>query len=147
MESAVKKTNKGKWFATLLCTAVLALSTGAAYRYRNDINLPEISLPKLKRGEKKTQTVKCSLLANMGRRHVLKMEMAIPCRDEEQRAELEKKLPRIRSDFLSSVDQSALESWVKERDFPTIRKQVLTVINRHSKEEIGEVYFDAFNFF
>ena len=88
--------------------------------------------------------LKCQLFSNFGTQNYLALEMAIPYENKTQYADLNQKMGRIKSDMLTNIDQKEMNKWVKERDYVTIKGELLKVINKHTKKPIEHIYFDSF---
>lgn len=55
------------------------------------INIREISLSKIIKNGEDIKNVKCDVIQDIGKKGLLSMKMVIPCEDEEQLADLNKK--------------------------------------------------------
>jgi flagellar basal body-associated protein FliL len=73
--------------------------------------------------------------------------MAIPYENMEQRRDLRRKMKKIKDDFLTTIEQSKMEEWVKQRDFAAIRNEYLKIINQHTDKPIENLYFESFNIY
>jgi flagellar basal body-associated protein FliL len=121
----------------------MVFSFGILYHYREILEFPEISWEKIMPTDSRKTTVNCTITSRMGRRGALKAEVKIPCKDKKQKEKLSRMKKQIQSDFLMTVDQMALQGWIKERNYEAIRKEMLRVINRHTDEPIKNIYFDS----
>jgi hypothetical protein len=61
--------------------------------------------------------------------------------------EISNKLPRIQSEFLTTLDQGKMKNWIRYRDFDAIKGEFLSIVNRYSDRPINKIYFDSFNYF
>lgn len=127
--------------AILLITMLTIFGVGLYY-YRNQANFPMMF--KLFK-PKKIDTVKCSIASNLGTEYIVQMDLAIPYENDEQRADLMRKMPRIQSDFLMLVDQDDMERWISKSDFDALKAKLLEIVNRHSATQVKTLYFDSFN--
>ena len=72
------------------------------------------------------------------------VEMAIPCVSKTQYTNLNQKIDRIKSEMLTNIDQEEMNKWVRDRDYVSIKGELLKVINKHTKKPIENIYFDSF---
>ena len=137
--------NKGRVLAIVLSIFVLIAICVAAYFHRNEkINFEKISMLSQKKDKNGSNYIKCKLFSNIGTRDYLMMEMSIPYENKTQYSELNQKLDRIKSDMLTTIDQTEMNKWVTERDYVAIKGELLKVINKHTKKPIEHIYFDSF---
>ena len=123
--------------------ALIAISVVVFIYHDNKVNLQNLSMLKPTSGKTAPKVVKCRLFSNLGTNDYLILEMAIPYRDKEQQADLKGKIERIRSDFLTNINHRKMEKWIQERDYDSIKAELLKVINVHTKEPVEHIYFDS----
>ncbi len=131
-----------KMSVAILLIIWLSFCVVGLYYYRNQANYPIIF--KLFK-PKKIDTVKCSIASNLGTEYIVKMDLSIPYENDEQRADLMRKMPRIQSDFLMLVDQNDMERWINKSDFDALKAKLLEIVNHHSATQVKTLYFDSFN--
>ena len=137
--------NKGRFWAIVLSVFVLIIICVAAFIHHNEkINFQKISMLRQKNNKNGSNYLKCQLLSNLGAQNYLLLEMAIPYENNTQYADLNQNMDRIKSDMLTNIDQEQMNKWVKERDFVSIKGELLKVINKHTKKPVEHVYFDSF---
>ena len=83
--SAIKKMFIGSLFAGLLIFSVWAL-----LYYDKGINLHIIPLSRIINNREDITSVRCKVVQSFGKKGLLSMDMAIPCEDEKQLADLTK---------------------------------------------------------
>ena len=137
--------NTGKLIAVVL-SIFLLFATGyvVLFHHNEKIDFKKISMLKQETDENGSNYIKCQLFSNLGTQNYLMLEMAIPYENQTQYEELNQKIDRIKSDMLTNIDQEDMSKWVKERDFTTIKGELLKVINKHSNKTIENIYFDSF---
>ncbi len=89
-------------------------------------------------------TVRCTLISSVNDTQHLRMELAIPYKSRNQWVEIRKAVPRLKHEFMMSMQTKGLEEVVKRRDFNTLRSHLLRLINRHLKNPVEEIYFESF---
>lgn len=87
------------------------------------------------------------VVSNIDMQNILKMEIAIPYEDIEQKKDLKRKIKRIKNDFIGNVDQRKMEEWVKQRDFAAVKSELLKIINKNANKPIKDIYFKTFNYY
>lgn len=133
-----------KIFVTIFVAGFLILGVWALFYYDKKINIREISLSKIIKNGEDTKNVKCGVLQNMGKKNLLSMKMVIPCEDEEQLADLNKKMHIIKSDFLTNFDQTEVDEWVKNGEFGVIKTELLKIVNHYTDKPVENLYFESF---
>ena len=122
---------------------IMVFSFAMVYHYREVLELPEISWEKIMPHSRERTHFRCTFTSRIGRRGSLKAEVNVPCNDLKQQRKLSAMKKQIQSDFLMTVDQMALEKWIKERNYEAIRREFLRVVNRHTDKPVKEIYFDS----
>ncbi len=89
-------------------------------------------------------TVRCTLISPVGNSRYLRMGLAIPYKDRSQWRDIRKAVPRLKHDFMLSMEGSGLETVVQKRDFETLRAHLLRLLNRHVKRPVEQLYFESF---
>jgi len=138
-----------KSFIAIVVVALLVLGAGLLNQYREEITISKLSLSQknTKRKDEYSRFVKSSVISNLGGQTILKLEMAIPYENIEQRRDLNRKMKKIKDDLLVHVEQKKMEEWVKQRDFAAIRNEYLKIINQHTDKPIKNLYFRTFNLY
>lgn len=114
------------------------------HQYKDEIEIFKMPMSKLTKGEKDTVYAKCKVVTNIGKNTLLKIEMFIPCENENHHTEITRKMSRIKSDFLMDTDQIEMREWVKQRDFVSIKNKLLKTINRHTNKPVENIYLNSF---
>ena len=116
----------------------------ALLHYDKKIDLRKIFLSKIAKNGEDTKNVKCDVIQDMGGNGLLSMEMVIPCEDKEQVADLNKKLHIIKSDFLTNLDQTEVEEWVRDGELGVIKTELLKIVNHYTDKPVENLYFESF---
>lgn len=132
--------------AGFLLAVLIVIATGFAYYHEESINIPA-SFAGFKRKTKKVQHVQCEVVANIGARYILKMGISIPSHNKKQFDEIKEKLPRIQSEFLTTLDSGKMDDWIRNRDYEAIKRKFLHIVNRYSDRPVQNIYFNSFNYF
>ena len=138
-----------KGFIAIVVVGLLVLGAWLLNQYKEQITISKWSSSQRKTKSKNeySRFVQSSVVSNIGGRNFLKLEMAIPYEDIEQRRDLKRKMKRIKDDLLVNIEQKKMEEWVKQRDFAAIRNEYLKIINQHTDKPIENVYFKTFNIY
>ena len=75
------------------------------------------------------------------------MDITIPFEDRGQKKDINEKMPRIKSAFITGINPGKMDTWVRERNYDAIKKEFLSVLNRFSDKPVDRVYFEKFNYF
>lgn len=121
---------------------VLGICTVALFHFPSWGDVPMLVGPSA--GTRDVRTVRCSLTSNLGADSVLEMDLAIPYADYRQRNDLLRKMPRIKSDFFTLIDQVEMARWIRERNYDVLKNELLAIINRHSAARVDIFYFESF---
>ncbi|MCD6298696.1 MAG: flagellar basal body-associated FliL family protein [Deltaproteobacteria bacterium] len=135
---------KKKMFIVSLLAGLLIFGVWALLYYDKKINLHEISLSKIINNRDDITSVKCKVVQSFGKNGLLSMEMAIPCEDEKQLADLTKKMHIIKSDFLTNFDQMKIGEWVRNGDLRAIKAELLKIVNHYTDKPVENIYFESF---
>ena len=135
---------KKKMFIGSLLAILLIFGVWALLYYDKKINLREISLSKIIKKEENTKNVKCSVVQSFGKKGLLSIEMVIPCEDEEQLADLNRKMHVIKSDFLTNFDQMKIEELVRNGKLGVIKTELLKIVNHYTDKPVENLYFESF---
>jgi hypothetical protein len=133
-----------KVFITAVLSGLLIFGAWDLLYYDKRINLRELFLSKIIKNGEDTKNVKCDVIQNMGKNGLLSMKMVIPCEDEEQLADLNKKMHIIKSDFLTNLDQKKVEQWVRNGKFGVIKTELLKIVNHYTDKPVENLYFESF---
>lgn len=135
---------KKKMFIGSLLAGLLIFSVWALLYYDKGINLHIISLSRIINNREDITSVKCKVVQSFGKKGLLSMEMAIPCEDEKQLADLTKKMHIIKSDFLTNLDQMKIEEWVRNGELRTMKTELLKIVNNYTDKPVENLYFESF---
>ena len=130
----------------ILIALILACSIGFTY-YKTEPVKYVISFMKNKGKGENEKYVHFDVISNISTTYFIKFGINIPCADKAQADNIERKLPAIKSDFLTTIDHELLEKWIRTRDIATIKANFLQIINKHSDKHIETIFFNTFNYF
>jgi len=88
--------------------------------------------------------VRCFVAGTFDGKHYLRMKLAIPCEDRKQRLQLMHNLPRFKNQLMMEMSQPEIKEAIKNRDFETIRHNIIKILNTISKKPVNTVYFEGF---
>ncbi|MFC1823666.1 flagellar basal body-associated FliL family protein [Thermodesulfobacteriota bacterium] len=114
-----------------------------AYRFREDIKIPELLVPLVDGARPSGRYVKAILVSRIGEKD-LRLKLLLPCADKQHQVELMQKMPRIKNSFLQSADHPNFAEPFDRRDFKEIKKFLLKVVNNVSDRPVKDVYFENF---
>jgi len=124
---------------------VLIICIGLVW-YNSDSKNIQISSFKFNKNKKYEKTVQVSIISNLGPSHLMKMNIAIPCNDRSQCADLTQNMSRMKSGFLTQLGQEEMKDLIDDRDFNAIKKAYMSVINRVAEKPVDNIYIDSFNY-
>lgn len=125
---------------------IFALLLSGIYLSRESrIGLPSITMEMPRHDGANARSVKCRIAVNIASTSIVRMAIAIPYRDGEQKADLNRNIPRITSDFVTMTDSATIQELIETRDFATLKAALLTSINRYTKEPVHTLYFESLN--
>ncbi len=75
----------------------------------------------------------------------LSINYYIPCQNMKQRQQILKTLPGIKNDLIISFSKPELVHSIERRDFKTIKKHFITIINKYTEKKINKLYLTYFN--
>ena len=136
-----------KIFTTALIIGLSVLCIGLLDHYKADINFSKISIKKCKRDDGYSRHLRYKMVSNLGEGKILKMEMAIPYENREERIDLKRNMQKIKNDILVTFDQEEMEEWVEQRNFEAIKSKYLAIINQYTDKPVKELFFASFNIF
>jgi len=110
------------------------------YNYREEIHIPQITLEPFRHSG---GNVECLVVTTI-RDKSLRLSFSIPAKDKRHRERLIRELPRIKHELLMSADDPEMVSYFEKRDFVSIRKKVIELVNKHLEKPVDTVYFDSF---
>ena len=138
-----------KSFIAIVVVGLLVLGPWILNQYKEEITISKFLLIQRKTKDKDeySRFVQSRVISNIGGQNILKLEMAIPYENIEQRRDLKQNMKKIKDDLLVHIEQRKMEEWIKQRDFAAIKKEYLKIINQHTDKPIKIIYFKSFNLF
>ena len=138
-----------KSFIAIVVVGLLVLGPWILNQYKEEITISKFLLIQRKTKDKDeySRFVQSRVISNIGGQNILKLEMAIPYENIEQRRDLKQNMKKIKDDLLVHIEQRKMEEWIKQRDFAAIRNEYLKIINQHTDKPIKIIYFKSFNLF
>ena len=135
----------GKMVLKILGVLVLICCLGLVW-YHSDSKNIQISSFKFNKKNTSGKTVKVSIISNLGPKYLMKMNIAIPCSDKAQCADLTQNKSRMKSGFLTQLGREEMKDLIDDRDFKAIKKAYMSVINRFAEKPVDNIYIDSFNY-
>jgi flagellar basal body-associated protein FliL len=142
-----RKKNERNFFkkgGIFLFTAMLVAGTLISWRYRDELRIPMTNLGEALNPMHPRDLVRCYVAGTVDGKHYLRMKLAIPCKDREQRLYLTHNLPRFKNQLMMKMSQPEIEEAVRNRDFETLRYHVINILNTISRKPVSTVYFEGF---
>ena len=132
----------GKVTVTIIFLGLILFFFSGLILYHKDIiKLPMISMEKRGTGQNYLKKVSVSIMTNMSTdNRLLKIDIAIPCRSQDQHDDVMKNVRAIRSDFLLKIDQRNIEERLRDRDFDSIKAAFRDIVNEHVEHPVDTIY-------
>lgn len=102
-------------------------------------------LEDLFQGNGKNQEVEITMVANIESK-VLRIRFRVYCKDEEQRQETKKKVPRIQHELVNEVKERGMILAILEHDLASVREHVLQTVNGVMTHPVHSVHMVRFFF-
>jgi hypothetical protein len=141
----LKRFFKKEWIITTIIFSVLIIFGTTNYFYRTKYGLKVIPLEKIKHYFTFKGDVKTTMLLNMGKENILRMDISFPCENKKLHSQLTGNLPAIVSDFLVETDQEELDAWIQHGNTMAIKKRLIKIANKHTDQKVTSVFFEALN--
>jgi len=132
-------------FIIVVIVAILVGILGFAYNYKDDFDLQlQLNNTKEKLFVIKKMNVKFSVNTSIAK-DTLSIKYYVPCSTLEQRTHLVKNLPMIKHGIMIAMNRPKMTTAVHKRDFESIKKYSLKVINDYSIKKVDKIYLDYFS--
>jgi flagellar basal body-associated protein FliL len=135
---------KGRRFLLCFLATLLAVCAGIFYCEREKFRLPDISRASIFEDKKSAGKVRCFVITNVSDRTYLRLRLAIPCAGKGQRADLERRLPRLKHEFLMVLNEPDMETFIRDRNFEAMRRELVRVVNQNVEQPVETLYFEGF---
>lgn len=99
-----------------------------------------------KNKETKLRNAHIDFVTNMGTNYHARLEIAVPCENKKQYAEVRQKAPQIKNALITTIEQEEFAMLIATRDFDAIKKTYISVINRFTDKPIDTIYINSFNY-
>ena len=131
------------YFLAILLVFILTL-TGMAYHYRGEIHIPrKLMAVKDRFFSIRGPSVKFDVATSIGDQH-LWVKFSAPCINMRHKNQILKRLPKIKHELLMSMSRPEVIQAIEVRDFKSIKKHSLQIINNFSPELINKLYLEFF---
>lgn len=142
----MKKTNEKRAFFILICLLLtLLISTGLAYKFRSELHISQrLRDAKSLLFDSKEILVRFNVIASIDDQQ-LRIIFSVPCRSLNQKYDMMKILPVIKHELLMALDRPDVIKYVVKRDFKSLKKQSLQIINNYSDKKIKRLYVEYFS--
>jgi flagellar basal body-associated protein FliL len=127
-----------------LFLALLVAGSWLSWNYRDELRVSLMHLSKTLNVLHPRDQVRCYVASTIDGKHYVRMRLAIPCTDRKQQIFLTRNLPRFKNQLMMKMSQPEMQRAVRNRDFETLRHQVIKILNSISKRPITHVYFEGF---
>lgn len=127
-----------------LFLALLVAGSWLSLNYRDELRVSLMHLSKTLNVLHPRDQVRCYVASTIDGKHHVRMRLAIPCTDRKQQIFLTRNLPRFKNQLMMKMSQPEMQRAVRNRDFETLRHQVIKILNSISKRPITHVYFEGF---
>ena len=124
--------------------ALIAVCAVILFYRKDSIDLQNLSMVRQNKDKRGSKYIKCQFFSNIGAQNYLMLEMSIPCENTTQYEDLNQKIDRIKSDMLININPEEMKKWVGDRNFVSIKGELLNIINRHANMPVEHIYFDSF---
>ena len=90
--------------------------------------------------------VRIKMMTNFGDAAYARLNLAIPCKDKKQYSDISKNTAKIKSALITTIDREEFSDLIARRDFKTVKKAYLSVINRFTDKPIDTIFLESFNY-
>ena len=131
-------------FILVVIVAIVVGILGFAYNHKGEFDLQlQLKNTKNRLFSINGLNVKFSVNASIGKDN-LSIQYYVPCSTIKQRTHLLQKLPVIKHGIIMDMNRSKMMTAIQKRDFESIKKYSLKVINDHSIKEVDKIYLESF---
>ncbi len=92
------------------------------------------------------KNARIKLMTNFGNDGYARLKIAIPCKDKKQYADIANQTTKIKNALITTIDGEEFSGLMAKRDFKTIKRIYLSVINRFTDKPIDAIFFESFNY-
>ena len=136
--------NKTIRFILVVIVVIVVGILGFAYNHKGEFDLQlQLKNTKNRLFSINGLNVKFSVNASIGKDN-LSIQYYVPCSTIKQRTHLLQKLPVIKHGIIMDMNRSKMMTSIQKRDFESIKKYSLKVINDHSIKEVDKIYLESF---
>ena len=135
---------KGKILITLIFLILILFFGSGIVLYKTDvIKLPMVPMEKKGGHGNYLKQVNVSIMTNLSTSRLMKIDLAIPCRSQEQHTDVTNNVKGIKTDFLLKFNQKKMEEWLQNRDFDAIKAEFRDIVNDHLAQPVETIYFES----
>ena len=134
----------GKILITFILLILILFFGSGIILYKKDIiEIPMVPMTKKGGNGNYYKNVNVSIMTNLSTSRLMKIDLAIPCRSEEQHIEVSNNVKGIKTDFLLKFNQKKMEEWLQNRDFDAIKAEFRDIANEHLVQPVETIYFES----
>ena len=135
---------KGKILIILIFFILILFFGSGIVLYKKDVmKLPMVPMTKKGGNGNYYKNVNVSIMTNLSTSRLMKIDLAIPCRSEEQHIDVTNNVKGIKTDFLLKFNQKKMEEWLQNRDFDAIKAEFRDIVNDHLAQPVETIYFES----
>ena len=136
--------NKTIRFILVVIVAIVVGILGFAYNYKGEFDLQlQLKNTTNRLFSINGLNVKFSVNTSIGKDN-LSIQYYVPCSTIKQRTHLLQKLPVIKHGIIMDMNRSKMMTAIQKRDFESIKKYSLKVINDHGIKKVDKIYLESF---
>ncbi len=124
--------------ALITCMALMWLTYGS-----KDIRFLSANF---QRKDNNYGNARIDFVTNLGPNYHVRLQIAVPCKDKKQYSDITKKTANIKNAFITTIDRNEFAELIARRDFDTIKKTYISIINRFADKPIDAIFFESFNY-
>ena len=136
--------NKTIRFILVVIVAIVVGILGFAYNHKGEFDLQlQLKNTKNRLFSINGLNVKFSVNASIGKDN-LSIQYYVPCSTIKQRTHLLQNLPVIKHGIIMDMNRSKMMTAIQKRDFESIKKYSLKVINDYGIKKVDKIYLESF---
>lgn len=130
----------------LFLVGILIVVSFAFLKYHKKIEFSFMHFKKALTGNSSEGEVRCFISTNIEGRHYLRLKIAIPCENRNQRLEVTRNLPRFKNELLMEMSDPRMKQAIERRDFETLRHRLVKILNSFTEQRVTNIYFEGFSY-
>lgn len=125
--------NKTLFFAFLACLLV------ASCVFLCYLLLPKISMPEMGSRPERVGAIVYQFSCPIGDRHYVRFKLSVPFKDNKEKADLMRKLPKIKHQLLISGNRPDVAESIERKDIDTLKQHILKGVHDITGVPIGQL--------